>query len=152
VSIDVCGESKCAFDMSGATVDLTLSGGSILKSGQLCRCREHFLYWLSSAAKRLGISAGVGNNQFAPNKEITRQEMFTLMYNTLKALDQLPQGSSGKTLSSFTDAEEITEWAKEAMAYLVETGIVQGTGELLTPLKTTTRAEMGQVLNNLLET
>ncbi|MEL7566705.1 MAG: immunoglobulin-like domain-containing protein, partial [Dehalobacterium sp.] len=38
-----------------------------------------------AAAKRLGISAGVGNNLFVPDKEITRQEMFTLLYNGLKA-------------------------------------------------------------------
>ncbi|HBN85269.1 MAG TPA: beta-xylosidase, partial [Clostridiales bacterium] len=30
-----------------------------------------------AAAKRLGISQGVGNNLFAPGKDITRQEMFT---------------------------------------------------------------------------
>ena len=32
-----------------------------------------------AVAKRLGISAGVGSNLFAPEKEITRQEMFTLL-------------------------------------------------------------------------
>lgn len=31
-----------------------------------------------AAVKRLSISAGVGDNLFAPEKEITRQEMFTL--------------------------------------------------------------------------
>jgi len=34
-----------------------------------------------AAARRLGISAGVGNNMFAPEKEITRQEMFSMLYN-----------------------------------------------------------------------
>jgi hypothetical protein len=37
-----------------------------------------------AAAKRLGISAGVGDNLFAPSQELTRQEMFTLLYNTLQ--------------------------------------------------------------------
>jgi len=32
-----------------------------------------------ASAKRLGISGGVGNNMFAPDKNITRQEMFTLL-------------------------------------------------------------------------
>ena len=40
-------------------------------------------------AKRLGISKGVGENRFAPDNLITRQEMFTLLYNTLSA-DKLP--------------------------------------------------------------
>lgn len=33
-----------------------------------------------AASKRMGISGGAGNNMFAPGKEITRQEMFTLLY------------------------------------------------------------------------
>ncbi len=103
-----------------------------------------------AAAKRLGISAGIGNNKYAPDKEITRQDMFTLLYNTLKVIDQLPQGDSGKTLSYFTDAGQVDSWAKEAMTLLVRTGTVGGNNGMLTPLSMTTRAEMAQVLYNLL--
>ncbi len=104
-----------------------------------------------AAAKRIGISAGVGNNMYEPDKEITRQEMFTLLYNTLEVIGQLPRGNSGKTLSDFTDAAQIDSWAKEAMAFLVKTGTVSGSKGELTPLCKTTRAEMAQVLYNLLE-
>lgn len=103
-----------------------------------------------AAAKRLGITAGVGNNQYAPGKEITRQEMFTLLYNALKVIGQLPQGDSGKTLSNYTDAGQIDLWAKDAMTLLVETGTVSGNNGALKPLSTTSRAEMAQVLYNLL--
>jgi len=104
-----------------------------------------------AAAKRLMISAGVGNNKYAPAREITRQEMFTLLYNALKVIGQLPQGNTGKTLSDFTDAGQIDSWAKDAITLLVETGIIEGSAGKLTPLNTTTRAEMAQVLHNLLE-
>ena len=103
-----------------------------------------------AAAKRLNISAGVGSNLFAPRREITRQEMFTLLYNALKVIDRLPEVDSGKTLSDFTDAGKITSWAKEAMTLLVETGTVGGSNGALNPTTTTTRAEMAQVLYNLL--
>lgn len=103
-----------------------------------------------AAAKRLGITAGVGNNMFAPGKEITRQEMFTLLYNSLKVIGQLPQGDSGKTVSDFSDAKQISSWAQEAMTLLINTGTVGGSGGKLTPTGTTTRAEMAQVLYNLL--
>ncbi len=103
-----------------------------------------------AAAKRLGISAGVGNNMFAPEKEITRQEMFTMLYNALKSIDKLPQGISGKTLSNFADEGEIAPWAKDAMTLLVETETIGGNAGLLTPARTTTRAEMVQVLYNML--
>lgn len=103
-----------------------------------------------AAAKRLGISAGVGNNLFAPEKEITRQEMFTLLYNGLKVIGKLPQGDSGKSLSSFSDADDIALWAKDAMKLLVETGTISGSGNRLSPKDTTTRAQMAQVLYSLL--
>lgn len=103
-----------------------------------------------AAAKRLGISAGLGNNLYAPGKEITRQEMFTILYNALKVIGQLPQIDSGKALSDFADAGQIGSWAKDAMRLLVETGTVGGSAGKLNPTNTTTRAEMAQVLYNLL--
>ena len=103
-----------------------------------------------AAAKRLGISAGVGNNQFAPDKEITRQEMFTLLYNALKVIGEMPASASSKTLADFSDAPDIASWAKDAMALLVEAGTIAGSGGKLNPAGTATRAEMAQVLYNLL--
>ena len=51
------------------------------------------LYGLSRGRKRLGISNGVGNNKFAPDLEISKQEMVTLIYNILKLLNELPVDS-----------------------------------------------------------
>lgn len=103
-----------------------------------------------AAARRLGITAGVGNNVYAPGKEITRQEMFTLLYNALKVIGKLPTGDSGKTVFDFSDTTQIDSWAQEAMATFVVTGTVGGSNGQLTPTGTTTRAEMAQVLYNLL--
>ncbi|MCR2803554.1 polysaccharide lyase family 8 super-sandwich domain-containing protein [Paenibacillus soyae] len=103
-----------------------------------------------AAAKRLGITAGIGDKKYAPGKEITRQAMFTLLYNALKVIGQLPQGDSGKTLSDFADAEQINGWAKDAMSLLVQTGTVGGNAGKLAPNGTATRAEMAQVLYRLL--
>ncbi|MDD4238770.1 MAG: S-layer homology domain-containing protein, partial [Desulfotomaculaceae bacterium] len=103
-----------------------------------------------AAAKRLGITAGVGNNMFAPKKEITRQEMFTLLYNALKAIGQLPQDDSGKVLSDFSDAGQVDAWARDAITLLVRAGTISGSNGKLSPLNTTTRSEMAQVLYHLL--
>ena len=87
---------------------------------------------------------------------ITRQEVFTLLYNVLKATGNLqglyvqPGSKPGKTLSDFSDADGIASWAKEAMKLLVETGIIKGSGNLLMPKDTSNRAQMAQVLYNLL--
>ncbi len=103
-----------------------------------------------AAAKRLNISKGVGDNKFAPEQTITRQEMFTLLYNALMSVGQLPQANSGKTLADFIDAGQISSWAKDAMTLFVKAGIVSGNAGKLTPLNTATRAEMAQVLYNFL--
>lgn len=103
-----------------------------------------------AAAKRLGIAAGVGNNMYAPVRAITRQEMYVLLYNSLKALDKLPAGNTGKTLSDFSDAGEIASWAEEPMALLVQTGVACSSGGMLQPNAAATRAEMAQVLYHLL--
>lgn len=103
-----------------------------------------------AAAKRMGIASGVGGNKFMPEQAITRQEMFTLLYNTLKMTGALPTGDSGKTLADFTDSAKIASWASEAMTALVKHGTISGSGGKLDPNATTTRAQMAQVLLNLL--
>lgn len=103
-----------------------------------------------ATAKRLGIANGIGNNLFAPDREITRQEMFTLLYNALTVIGEPPEGNAGKELSDFSDADSVASWAKNAMTLLIETGSISGSSGKLFPTESTTRAEMAQVLYNLL--
>ena len=103
-----------------------------------------------AAAKRLGITSGVGDNKFVPEQAISRQEMFTLLYNAMKEMNQLPEDDSGKTLSDFTDGGSISSYAQEALDYLVKTGVVSGNNGYLLPTATATRAQMAQTLYNLL--
>lgn len=104
-----------------------------------------------SAAKRLNISQGVGNNLFLPDKEITRQEMFALLYNTLKTMEELPTEATGKRIEDFFDVNLIESWAKEAMKALVEGGIISGSNGRLEPKSTSTRGEMAQLIYNILK-
>ena len=103
-----------------------------------------------AAAKRLGISGGVGNNRFAPDNEISRQEMFVLLYNALKATSNVPKIMGTKTLAEFSDRGQVASWAKDAMTFFVQAGMISGTDGRLSPTGTTSRAEMAQVLYNLL--
>ncbi|WP_418791817.1 leucine-rich repeat protein [Phosphitispora sp. TUW77] len=102
------------------------------------------------AAKNLGIVNGVGNNMFAPEKEITRQEMFVMLYNALKVIDEVPNSVNDNQLSSFNDAADIAEWAEEATSTLIKAGVVSGNNNSLYPGTSTTRAEIAQLLYNLL--
>ena len=92
-----------------------------------------------AAAKRLGISAGVGNNLFAPDREIARQDMLALVYNALKAIGQLSGEENGEPGES-SDASGGNATNREPSPVASE----------LTPTGTVTRAEMAQTLYNLL--
>jgi len=76
--------------------------------------------------------------------------MFTLLYNVLKEINQLPKGNTGKHLANYNDAEQVASWAKEALTLFSEAGTINGDGDKLLPTETTSRAEMAQVLYNLM--
>ncbi|HWQ79550.1 MAG TPA: S-layer homology domain-containing protein [Anaerovoracaceae bacterium] len=84
--------------------------------------RYHYYTGFLAAAKRLGITDGIGNNLYAPDREITRQEMFTLLYNTLKGIGELPSGTGGKPASEYSDAGSVASWAAEAAEVLPAAG------------------------------
>lgn len=76
--------------------------------------------------------------------------MFTLLYNTLELIGQLPKGKTGQTLADFSDGNSIAPWAKNAMTLFVKTGIISGSNGELSPEDTGSRAQMAQVIYNLL--
>lgn len=104
-----------------------------------------------AAGKRLGITEGIGENRFAPDRVITRQEMFTLLYNLLRTFDIELSGDSGKTLADFADGANVAGWAKESTAYMVKTGLIAGFMDEIDPNGSSTRAQMAQLLYNLLQ-
>ncbi len=103
-----------------------------------------------SAAKRLGISNGVGNNLFAPDRPVSRQDMFTLVYRTLNALGEWPEADGAGRLSDFSDAGLVADYAQEAMEMLYKAGVISGSGGALNPLDMAARAQMAKVLYNIL--
>lgn len=129
------------------------TGSSSSASGQIDNFPDagNFYYTAYLAeAKRLGISKGDEKGMFGPDRQISRQDMFTLLYRTLDVLKELPTASTTKSLADFTDQAKVSSYAKAPMTTLVKGGIVSGSNGMLNPLGTSTRAEMAQVLYNLL--
>ena len=95
-----------------------------------------------------GVSAGVGGSLFAPENEITRQELAQLMFNYAKALG-LDVSVKGD-LKDFDDADTAAPWAVEALTWAVENQIMVGNEQgSLMPSAGVTRAEAAAMLNNL---
>lgn len=101
-------------------------------------------------AKAFGIAHGNGYNCFAPDKAITRQEVFVMVYNLLKTMDQLPKGTSSDTIAAFSDIKELDTWAAEAIGLLVQGGTISGNNGKLSPNEVATRAQLAQLLYKLL--
>lgn len=102
-----------------------------------------------AAAKQLGISNGVGDNKFAPKKEISREEMVTLIYNYMKFAGDVVEEANG---TSFADQNEISSWAKPGVAFASSKGYVNGKGNnFFDPAGNATRAELAQIFYNILQ-
>ncbi|MBN7771971.1 S-layer homology domain-containing protein [Clostridium aminobutyricum] len=87
-------------------------------------------------AYSLGIIQGVGKNTFDPNKNITREQIATMLtrFLNIKKIDT----SSTNSLNGFTDKNDISTWAFDSLAYCVDNQIIQGSENQLQPKESTT--------------
>ena len=91
-----------------------------------------------------GIANGYGNGQFGPDDSITREQFVVMLWKYAGS----PQAGS-QTLG-FTDADQVSGYAKEALCWAVECGILSGYDGQLAPGGTATRAQAAQMLKNFL--
>jgi hypothetical protein len=104
--------------------------------------------WYASAvewAAASGVAQGVGGGLFAPDAEITRQEMATMLagYAAWAGVELAPAGGAAE----FADGAQIADWAQEPVAALAAAGLVEGVGGgNYAPLRTATRAEAATLL------
>lgn len=104
-----------------------------------------------ATAKKLGLVSGLGGNKFAPEATISRQDVCVILYGVLNKLEQLPsQKTTVVKLDSFFDKETISDYSEVAMSYFVESGILSGNGRYLAPRESSTRAQVVQILYNLI--
>ena len=104
--------------------------------------------WYTNAviwAAENGIIKGVNTTTFAPNDQITREQIATILFRYAKA-----EKVEGK-LAGFPDAEKVSDYAADAMAWAVEQGLINGISEsdgktYLAPQETATRAQIAVIL------
>jgi len=97
-----------------------------------------------SWAAENGIVGGIGNNRFAPEQEMTREQMAVMLYNFCLYLNiELPENNAQEV----TDAESISSWAIEAVTAMYKAGILSGKGEgVFDPQGAATRVEIAAML------
>ncbi|MEK3795139.1 endo-1,4-beta-xylanase [Paenibacillus sp. FSL R7-0204] len=97
-----------------------------------------------AAAKQLGIVTGYAGNTFKPAGVITRQEMMVIAARALKAAGITAEGSG--SIASYTDAGQISAYAKDSVTALLKYGVVNGKNNKLAPGDTLSRAEAAVIL------
>ncbi len=107
-----------------------------------------------AAAAKAGIIKGYPNGTFAPNANITREEMAAMIVRAMAAAGQpstITAQQIAKVLSPFTDQGKVESWATTDMAIAVEQGIVNGmTPSTLVPGAPATRAQAAVMIKRLL--
>ena len=102
-----------------------------------------------ATAKALGIAQGKPDGTFGVNDPITRQDAAVMLYRA-GLLKKALQASGGE--ANFTDADDIAQYAAEAVAAVQQAGWMQGFSDgRYAPLNLTTRAESAVIMHRLLQ-
>lgn len=105
--------------------------------------------WYTQAiawASAKGVVNGMGDNRYAPDLAVTREQLVTMLYRFEKDYRKAAVTNAG-SLTGFPDGSAVSSWARESMSWAVGEKLIQGrnTGHL-DPAGTATRAEVATIL------
>ena len=94
-----------------------------------------------------GIVTGVSDTSFAPNAEITREQLAAILWRYAKYKGYDVSIGESTNILSYTDFDEIGEYAIPALQWACGEGIISGRGGgILDPRGTASRAEAAAML------
>lgn len=99
--------------------------------------------WYVEAVKWVaaeGIMGGYGNGEFGVSDNVTREQFAAILYRYAGS------PATNGSVDGFTDADQISDWASDAMRWAVENGIMNGDGGELMPTGFATRAQVAAML------
>lgn len=112
--------------------------------------------WYTQAiawAAKNDIVAGMGDGKFAPNANVTREQMAAILYRYAVYIG-IDVSASGD-LSTFRDPERVSGWAVKEMRWAVAEGIISGDqrsdGIYLDPKGNATRAQVAAMMMRFIE-
>ena len=99
----------------------------------------------AEAARAWAMESGVSDGT-DPNGKITREQLVTMLWRFAG------EPESAQSLSGYTDASSVSDWATTAMAWAIEKGVITGmTATTLAPQATATRAQAAAILMRFAE-
>lgn len=128
-----------------------LEGGPVV-SGSSPFNDVHTSDWYCDAvrwAERTGVVGGVGGGRFAPNTAITREQLAAMLMNYANYKHQ--NVSARADLSRYSDADGVSAWAEDAVAWANAEGYISGmTATTIAPQGSATRAQVAAILQRYL--
>lgn len=98
------------------------------------------------------IVEGVTETEFAPNDNITREQIAVIMHRYAKYKNYDVSVGENTNILSYDDFADISEYAIEAMQYAAGTGLIKGrSASTLNPKDNATRAETAAILERFIE-
>ena len=98
-------------------------------------------------ATQMGLVEGYGDGKFGPDNKITHQQMYVLMYKYSIFVENKKTNISGTSINA-SDAEEVADWAKDAVKYASQQNFLVkvGTSSRINPTGEAKRSELAQLL------
>ena len=104
---------------------------------------SHYVAW----AYDNDIVVGVGDNRFAPNDNVTREQFATLVYRLADSRGQVQSAHESPQWSNFTDQQQVSPWAESPLRWANYHGTITGrTFTTIVPDGNATRAEAAAIL------
>ena len=107
-----------------------------------------FYFGSVATAAQYGLVNGRDNNNFDPSANITRQEAMAMLQRAAKLTNFTGTSAS---LSDFSDAENVSTWAQDAVKWNVGSGLIKGSNGQLRPNDCISRAESATIILRLLQ-
>lgn len=104
-----------------------------------------------SWATEYGIVDGVGSNRFAPDEPLTREQFATVIYR-YAAKKGHDVSKRSVTLESYSDFNQISSYAREALSWANAEGLISGvSANIIKPSGMATRSQTAAILHRYAE-
>ena len=101
-------------------------------------------------AYQTGVVAGTSSTTFEPDRPVTREQIAVILMEYVTRVLKLERTWTPADLSTFPDADSVSDWAKDAMADAVGLGLISGASNggqtLLEPQGSATREQVATIL------
>lgn len=132
-------------------VKLVVTAFSDTNSGAECDfsdvSTDRWSYAYIAKAHNLGLITGVDASNFEPTGSITRENLAVILYRTYNYAGKKVVAEN----ASYTDSENISSYAKDAVNAMAKLGIMEGMGDgTFSPKTVVTRAQAAKVIYSLI--